>query len=222
MALTSGTFKKFAFALVFATSVASIPAFAQTAPTIDTSGVVNIRSGAATTYTVLAVQDGVFTITGRTETGFDDNCVSELSEQGWVRISFAGGEGWINGCIGELTGDVKAVPVVTPSNPVLITVANRNVTTVEGDLLLEDVTGVIAFVQARVVNVRQSPAVSSAKVGQLRKTADGETYLYAIGRNEAGTWVQVTYNDGKVVVTGWVARFLLQMPSDWKDNTPVK
>ena len=216
------TIKKFAAAFITTGAMFAGAVAAQDAPTIDTAGVVNIRSGGGTTFTVLAVQDGVFTITGRTEAGFDGNCTTEVGVAGWLRVSFGGGEGWINRCVGEITGDETAVAVVEASNAVLITTANRNTVTVEGDLLLEDVDGVIAFVQGRVVNVRQSATVASAKVRQLRKAAEGSTYLYAIGRNEASTWVQVTYNDGKAVVTGWVARFLLQMPSDWKDNTPVK
>lgn len=214
--------KKFAAGFVAMSAIFAGAVAAQDAPTIDTTGAVNIRSGAGTTFTVLAVRDGVFTITGRTAEFTDDSCVGDLASSGWLRISFGGGEGWVNGCIGEITGDATTLPVVEASAPVLIAEANRATATVEGDLLLENVDGVIAFVQGKVVNVRQNPTVASTKIGQLRKADEGETYLYAIGRNEAATWVQVTYNDGEKVVTGWVARFLLQLPNGWQEDTPVK
>lgn len=219
-------FKKLALTAVAAGMVFAGAVAAQDAPTVSVATNVNVRSGPGLEYTVRAVQERNFTVTGRTEFDLDTTCVGDnVGEGAWLRVGFAGGEGWVNRCVVKLTGDLATVPVVEAANPVLIAaVAQRNnrVTSASGDLLLADTDGVIAFVTTRAANVRQNPTVSSTRVGSLVRPEDGETYVYVTGRNEAGTWAQVTYNDGENVVTGWVARFLLQLPRDWKDNVAVK
>lgn len=216
-------FKKFAATLIATSALFAGAALAQSAPTIDTSEDTNIRSGPGFQYTVRAVQDGTFTITGRTEFDLDGTCLTtDTGAAAWVRISFGGGEGWLNRCVGTVDGDLSGVPVVEAANPVVIVDRATRVASVSGDLLLDNTEGVIAYVTARVANVRENPSVNSTRIGALARPEEGDTTVYVIGRNEAGTWARVTFNNGTEVITGWVARFLLQLPRDWKDNVDVQ
>ncbi|MFQ3674786.1 MAG: hypothetical protein SNJ83_14435 [Aggregatilineales bacterium] len=209
-------------------SVASLAA--QSAITYTPQQAVNVRSGPGITFTVRTVTTSELVVTGKSSDfnvaeacsgGMGDNQNAER----WLRVETALGEGWVWRCAGVVRGDAAGLPIVSPSLPVSISDSARTTRALTGDLLPSNVTeGVEAFVTAASANVRQSPSITSERIGVLAASPTDEpaTRIRAVGRNAAGTWIQVSYVSGDSVVTGWMARFLLLLPSGWPDSVPVK
>lgn len=203
---------------------------AQSAITYTPQQAVNVRSGPGITFTVRTVTTETLVVTGKsTDFNVAEACSGGMTDnqnaERWLRVETAFGEGWVWRCAGVVRGDVGSLAVVSASQPVNLSDVARGPRALSGNLLPAGVTdGVEAFVTASTANVRQAPSVTSERVGLLAAAPADEvaTLVRAIGRNAAGTWIQVSYVSGDSVVTGWMARFLLLLPAGWPDRVPVK
>ena len=187
--------------------------------TITTTTTTNVRSGPGLEFAVrgVAFPGAEYAVSARNNFSTGRFCVSGLAGLDmWLRVEYNGFEGWIARCTVQISGSVDALPVANASAPAIIdydesdildaqTVIDRGVEPA-GDY-------VIGFTRDRV-NVRDSTSLGSRIVDV---TPAGED-VYIIGRTGDNRWVRVQYEG----VTGWVARYLIQMPYQWDATVPVQ
>jgi uncharacterized protein YraI len=201
---------------------------AQSAPTFTTSGTINVRSGDGTQFTIRDTVNGVLTITGRNNFDANRNCTGNFPTDAdmWLRVDNNGVEGWVSRCIGEIDGSLSALPVVSPSNAVLIDNQVNTSAFLSGNLLGDEPSGkfVVAFVLSERGNVRENPSINANRIAVLTfsNDPDNATAIYVIGRSADGFWAQVQYTVGDTTTTGWMARTLLQLPSGWTTRVDAR
>lgn len=201
------------------------PALAQSAPAFTPNEVVNVRSGAGLGFSVLSTTTATVTITGRTDFDVNASCNTLGLTGGWLRVNLDGIEGWVARCAGDITGDLAGVPVVSGDTGTIVpTRGGSNALT--GNLLGDsEPTGkyTTGFVTASNANVRETPSVKAPVVARLSAGTPIATAVYVIGRNESGSWVRVQFvNAEGATQTGWMARFLLQLPRNWQQAVDVQ
>jgi uncharacterized protein YraI len=192
-------------------------AMAQSLVTATPVTTINVRSGPGLGYTIRGVVPPDFTleISARNDFAEDRMCRGlDADNDMWLRIDFNGIEGWISRCVVNIDGDVDALPTAEAATPQLISEIppfefDDNIT-----LGAQPESGyVIGFTRARV-NVR----AGSSLLDTIVDIAPAIEPIYVIGRTENNRWVRVQY-DG---VSGWIARYLVQLPSDWTDFVSVQ
>lgn len=207
--------KKFAVVLgiIFAVLVVAVPMFAQdnVVPAITGTGV-NVRSGAGTEYSLRGgLIRGSLTITGRNDFDTDRICTGFLAQDldMWLRVDYNGVEGWVALCTVDINTDLDAVPVVSASHPVLIEDIDYSDAPSAMELGERPEKFVFGTTRARV-NMRTGASLDHEIITELR---GGET-LYVVDHNADASWVKVQVEGN----TGWVARYLLNLPKDWQDT----
>lgn len=196
----------------------AVPAFAQDpGASVNTEPAVNVRTGPGTEYAVRGVLYGSATATGRNDFAADRVCLGRDSDLNmWVRIDFKGLEGWVARCAVNFTGSVSSLPIASPSSPLLVAdmqPMTEDVLRTDDDAAAPSSPYVIGYTRARL-NIRTAPNLSAAVQDVAAPIED----FFVIGRTEDNRWVQVTYGEK----SGWVARFLMLLPTDWDRNIPVK
>ena len=207
--------KKFAVVLVLVITVlaVAVPMFAQdnVVPAVSGTGV-NIRSGAGTEYSLRGgLIRGSLTITGRNDFDTDRICTGffEQDLDMWLRVDYNGVEGWVALCTVDVNTDVSAIPVVSASHPILISDLNYDDNPSAVELGDRPETFVFGTTRARV-NMRTGAGLDNSIITELR----GGEMVYVTDVNSDGSWVKVQVEDN----TGWVARYLMNLPKDWQDT----
>lgn len=207
--------KKFAVVLftLIAVLAVAIPLLAQdeaTPATAAGSGV-NVRSGPGTEYSLRGgFTNGKLTITGRNE--FDTNrvCrgVPQFDLDMWLRVDFNGVEGWVAFCAVDVEGNFSVLPVVSPSDPMLISDIDFANNPEELSLGEEPETPYVYGVTRARVNLREGGSLNAPVIEELR----GGELIYVVGMSADGYWAQVKIDDK----SGWIARYLLSLPYEWE------
>lgn len=203
-------------AIIFAIFIPS--AFAQDSSVKASSETpVNVRSGPGQEYTVRGVlYSGTLNVTARNNFSTGRVCRGNTSDMDmWLRVDFKGVEGWISRCAVAIEGKVDSLSVTSASNPILVdTLKPFELTVAEDDVDVEPAgANVRGYVSARA-NLREASSLSGKVLTVLTSGED----VFVIGRTADNTWVQVM-EDGQ---TGWVARYLMQLPYDWQKIVPAK
>ena len=218
-------------ALVVILVVAAVPMMAQDTQTVTTvGGNIVVRSGPGLQYMGIGnlPEDGRLTVTGRNDFDTTRRCVTpfEVTADMWLRVDLQGVEGWVARCAVIYNGQLSQLPVAEPINPIETYVGDLNVLLeyVMGDA--PDTTYVVGHTRYPRLYVHQNPSLTSdsvlAQVGSM----------YVIGQSADGYWVQVQYDIETHAVpnpdahtdtrTGWVARYLMLLPSGWETTLPMK
>jgi uncharacterized protein YraI len=178
---------------------------------------VNVRSGPGQEYTVRGVlYSGTLNVTGRNDFETGRVCHGNPADLDmWLRVEFKGVEGWISRCAMTIDGEVDGLSISSASTPVLVdTLKPFELQTAVEDVDVEPAGAhVLGFTSARV-NLRDSASLSGKVLSVLTSGED----VYVIGRTTDDNWVQIT-QDGQ---TGWIARYLMQLPHDWQKTVPMK
>lgn len=215
------TRKSLFVALVFAIFAAVLipAAFAQdSAVSVSTGGVVNVRSGPGMAYTIRGVLQGSAAATGRNAAWDNRHCAGDERDMDmWIQINLKGIEGWVNRCAVQVRGNINSLTVAQPMNAIRVESLNplpeEAIAGPDNDTRPED-AAVLGFTQARV-NVRNAPGLNGAVIAVAPAIED----VYVIGRTADNTWLQISY-DGK---TGWVAGYLMLMSvRGWEEVVPVR
>ncbi len=207
--------KKFAVILltIIAGLAIAMPLFAQDELTPAATGTgVNVRSGPGTDYSLRGgLIRGSLTITGRNtfDTGRICTGFFEQDLDMWLRVDYNGVEGWVARCTVDVNADLASVPVASASFPILIEDINYAQNPSAVALGERPETFVFGATRARV-NMRIGAGLDNQIITELR---GGET-VYVTDHNEDASWVKVQV-DGQ---TGWVARYLMNLPKDWEDT----
>ncbi len=172
-----------------------------TTPTPDVTATVNnetlnVRAGPGTGYPIIGVlhQGDTVPVIGRNVTG------------SWLQIEYDGGPGWVATYLVTVTGDMEALPVMTPPPTEAAPAGGTPAPPAEDS----DVTAVVSG--SATINVRSGPGTSFQAIGALPPG----TELTVIGRNAPADWLQVEFDGHR----GWVARFLLEVTGNVL-NLPV-
>jgi hypothetical protein len=222
-------------ALVVMLVVAAVPMMAQDTQTVTTvGGNIVVRSGPGLQYMGIGnlPEDGTLSVTGRNDFDTTRQCVTpfEVTADMWLRVDLQGVEGWVARCAVIYNGQLSQLPVAEPINPIETYVGGFEcacdvfVNHVLGDAPVT--TYIIGHTRYPRLYVHQSPSLTSdselAEIGSM----------YVIGQSADGYWVQVQYDiethavpnpDAHTVArTGWVARYLMLLPSSWETTLPVK
>lgn len=200
--------------LLIAILAIAIPMLAQdeVSPTASATAV-NVRSGDGTQYSMRGVlTKGSLSITGRNN--FDPNRVCtgivETDLDMWLRVDLYHVEGWVARCAVNVTGDIAGLPVVSPSNSMLITQISFDDLPQEQPLGDASVEKFVYGVTRSGVNMREGASIGANVIEMLRA---GEL-VYVVATNDDQSWVKVEI-DGK---SGWVARYLMSLPKDWQSK----
>jgi|GEM_PF-1942995 uncharacterized protein YraI len=216
---------RFAAGIAILVVAAVAPVLAQSAPTFTPNDLVNVRSGAGLRFSVLTTTTATVTITGRTDFDIDASCLALGLTGGWLRVDINGIEGWVARCAGDVTGDLAGVPVLSGDTGMIVPTRGGS-NALSGNLLGESEPSgkyITGFVTASNANVRETPSVKAPVIARLSASTPIATAVYVIGRNETGSWVRVQFvNAEGVTQTGWMARFLLQLPRTWQQAVDVQ
>jgi N-acetylmuramoyl-L-alanine amidase len=144
---------------------------------------VNVRAAPSTTAEIITTLErgDVVPIIGRNN---EDN--------DWLQVEIGTLTGWVAYFVVSVNGDLSMLPVITAEMPSAAQATATQVT--------------ITVVTRVNANLRTEPTLS-ATVGA---TVPFGTELVANGRNEAGTWLRVTYNDAQL----WILVSLLNINGD--------
>lgn len=187
--------------------------------TATTTTATNVRSGPGLQFEVRGVaQPGVdYAVNARNNFSTGRFCVNGLSGLDmWLRVEFNGFEGWIARCAVQISGSVDSLPVAEASAPTLVNYTGFDIEDAQTSIDRgAEPTGdyVIGFTRDRV-NVREGASLGSAIVDVAPAGED----VYIIGRTADNRWVHVQYEG----VSGFVARYLIQMPYQWDATVPVQ
>lgn len=204
--------------LLFSIVILIVPsAFAQTRVTLR-SEAVNVRSGPGLQYSIRGeLNTGeALTVTGRNNGDLNAVCRSNLDLRVWLRVEYAGLEGWVARCAVIVEGDLAGLPVVNPTAPILTQdlYTEEALSTLVLDFGAEPtIAHVIGITRSRV-NFRETPSISAT----IKETLAAEQPVYVIGRTADNRWLQVQFRGE----TGWVAGYLLHLPYQWDQAIAVR
>jgi uncharacterized protein YgiM (DUF1202 family) len=192
------------------------PVVDPSAPRITVLQASNIRSGPGIDFTIRGVvkEDSILTLTGRNEFDPQRPCREFDGDLDmWLRVDLNGVEGWIARCLAEYEGNLADIPVTESTDSVLVGEATTGLDDpeeVDEEIgSAPDVPSVIGYTRSLRINLRTQPNLD-AEVLDVISTRS----VYVTGSNDDGSWAQVVY-DGQV---GWMARYLLLLPLDWRDT----
>jgi uncharacterized protein YraI len=169
-------------------------------------GETNVRSGPSTAYMLRGHGAEPLQVTGWNGVSPDAFCgAASLRQEGkntWLRVDFAGIEGWVAACLGTEVGDLASLPIVGPGNGLMKPV---NADYLEYSWVREPASPFLTGYLRAVVNVREAGSLEADVIGQAAPNT-----VYVIARNHDASWLQVMYGE----TTGWVAGHLVRLPVD--------
>ncbi len=171
-------------AMFFAANV-----FAQDEVIAQAYATVNVRSGPGTQYDIIGqlTSGNEVEITGRND-----------EESNWLRISFAGREGWVAYFTVSVLGNADQLPIVASRTPQDNTPVRATATPIH--IQADSSLFITAY---RTVNVRSGPGTEYVSIGSLQtgNTAD------VTGKSNDGEWLRINYAGED----GWVAFFVVSL-----------
>ena len=216
--------------MIHAQDVPTITVQISDSANIRQSGV-NVRSTPfGRVYGVLYDGDSLI-VTGRTDFDTDRPCTGSFvaDRDMWLQVDLQGIEGWVLRCVVYFSGDMASVSIVEPV-PAVPSEARICYSNCARDKLgtIPDSSFVIASARFNI-RVHEFPSTQSV-VLEVSSSPD----IYVVGRTEDNNWVYVVQYAEVVdfrtcyycpvewfTQRGWVARFLVNLPTGWEDSIPI-
>lgn len=203
---------------------------------------VNVRSGPSEQYLSRgAMWSGDrLTVTGKSNFTGTQSCTDDSNYENdlWLRVDVQGIEGWVNYCVVKFAGNLDHLPIAVSAYPEVDEWLNLATIPLDGIFFstirdelgsVPDVPSVIGLTRTRnFIHLRQEPRLDANILDHI----SGEQ-VYVTDVSSDGVWVRVEY-DAKLSsclqeaqshtacayqrISGWVARYLLFLPTDWQDT----
>ncbi|MBE2267322.1 MAG: SH3 domain-containing protein [Anaerolinea sp.] len=181
------------FFLLLSVLFITVTASAQQTLSAQAFRTVNVRTGPGTRYEIAGqiASGAVVTVTGRSD-----------AESNWLRIDFAGGEGWVAFFTVTLDGSAELLPIVEAH----LSAAAAPFDPDQGSTPALRASSEVYATAFRRVNVRSGPATSYERVGSLDP---GDT-VDITGRTADQEWLLIDYQG----TPGWVAYFVVSVTGE--------